>query len=79
MTIIFTVLILLYIICTIGAYNYIKLAYSKGGKYEILDIDESDLFCTFCPLFNIQSAIAYLVGSYKENNDTLNKFFKVDR
>jgi|GEM_PF-3078909 len=80
-TIIFLILLGLYIFNTICAYKFTKAIYSNGGRWDSLTPDLGDLFLTFMPLVNCISAMDYLLGNCYPNKEKhiLNKFFRIHK
>jgi len=80
-------ILLIFIIISIfcGYYNYkfLQKAYSKGGRWDSLNIREFDLIWVFMPIFNIVAFVDNLCNSpyqkeYKKPKN-YNKFFKIKK
>jgi len=80
-TVIFSILIGLYIFSTVCSYKYTKVAYSKGGIWGGLKPDTANLFFTFTPIANFFVAIEYLLGNCyeKKEKNILNKFYRINK
>ena len=80
-TVIFLILIGLYIFNTICAYKCTNVMYSEGGRWENLIPDGDDLFLTFMPLVNCISAMDYLLGNCYGDKEKhiLNKFYRIHK
>ena len=75
------ILILIYLLSVVLNYLYLKLAHSKNGIYEHINIELPDLCITFFPVLNTMAVIMcyifYLPFLRKPSN--FNKFFKVKK
>lgn len=77
-------LVVFYIIPIIGAYEYVRCAYSKNGIYSNSDAGFDALVVTFCPILNIGLAINWFFSSPvkespKEKSNKINRFFNVKK
>jgi len=80
-TVIFLILIGLYIFSTIFAYKYIQISHSKIGVWKNIVPEFMDLFYTFLPIANCMLTVMYLLGDCYEDNDRhiLNKFYNIHK
>ena len=69
-----TILLLGYIFSCYAMYKFIKIAYSKEGRWSNIKPDGLDLFFCFTPLFNTATAIMSWVFFYpRKQKETVKK------
>lgn len=76
-----SIMILLYVGSVGYVYNWFRIAYSKGGRWENSHPIPLDIFITFCPCVN---TIVFVVGIFlppKENQGWFNidNFFRIKK
>ena len=76
-----TIHITIYSLIAFAAYNYVRIAHSKNGRFQHIDTSGSDLFLVFCPIINILYLLAWIVSPPKKglNKTRTNKFFNVKK
>lgn len=78
--IILIILLLIYVLSTIGAYNIIRKVFSKGGKWESLNPEPIDLYFNFFPIVNTMLVIMYTCDKINFNfNFSLTKFYRIKK
>lgn len=65
-----------YVVSFYGAYAYVRKAYSKGGRWQNVDVELEDVVVVFVPILNTVLAIRHVL-EYLETN--LNKFFGIKK
>lgn len=72
--------VVVYVLSILYVRKWIRKAHSKGGKWQMLDITETDVLFTIFPVVNTILAFTMLFKSPYENKDSqenINKFFGV--
>ena len=77
------ILISIYALSTLRNHRWVKKAYSKDGRWAILDTNMMDLFVVFMPFVNTVAAIMCLFNSpyhkgYKKPRN-YNKLFNIEK
>lgn len=65
--------VVVYLFSTICAWLIFHKNYNKGGLWDDLEPDFSDIFVMFCPIINTLFIVSSLFKSF-----SFNKFFKID-
>lgn len=68
-----------YVIPFYLGYKYAQIAYSKGGRWEFLNSNITDLLLTIIPFFNLVFYIAWFTNHPGNKPINLNKFFKIKK
>lgn len=68
-----------YIIPFYLGYKYVQIAYSKGGRWEPLNPNITDLLFTIIPFFNLVFYIVWVTGHPRNKPINLNTFFKIKK
>ena len=77
-----TTVIIIYLVSVYLMWRYIRIAKSKGGIWETLEVESTDLLLTLLPVFNTVGAVVWsLAGSPRKRIKTkrnFNKFFAIN-
>lgn len=74
-------MILLYVGSVGYVYNWFRIAYSKGGRWENSHPIPMDIFITFCPLLNTATTLLcfFLSPKDKPAGFNIDKFFRIKK
>lgn len=72
------ILISIYLLSVLGMWYFIHITHSKGGIWEHLSPNETDLLITLCPLVNTIFCILSWAFLFVEKLD-LSKFFNIKK
>lgn len=77
-----TIALIVYVFSVWKNYNWIRIAYSKDGRYSNLDTDVVDIIVTLFPIVNtFNLAVILFESPYKYPKDAWNgnKFFNIKK
>lgn len=76
-----SLLILLYVGSAAYVYNWFRIAYSKGGRWEYSSAIPLDIFLTLCPWVNTVVFVMCVLLPPKEGDPvfTVEKFFRIKK
>jgi hypothetical protein len=72
-------LILFYLLCVVGTYNYMKTVFGKDGEFSGLTPSTTEVLMTFIPLTNFPLAVWWLFGGGKKEKRNASKFFRIEK
>lgn len=71
--------IVIYMLSAYYSYNWHRKAYSRGGRWSLLNPQGIEIFFTFMPVVNTIFAFTCLMTSPYENSNGCGKFFNVKK
>ena len=72
-------IVLLYIVPVILCWSHVKIAHSKGGRWENLDTCGMDILLCFIPVLNLIGTFIDWIAFPPKTEWNLNKFFNIKK